>query len=318
MQCVLLILDDSPITSITGPMEIFSLANRLVKPEQRLQLTLASPSGEPVSCLDGLVLSVHGKLNQQKHADLIIVGAIGNPANRSMEFDTEVLTWLIEQYSQGAKIASICTGAFILAATGLLNGKPATTHWQCASLFRQRYPEVLLCSDAMITQYGRLYCSAGASAYQDMSLHLIRELYDEGVALHCAKAILIDSDRHSQTQYASFLPSRQHNDDAIHQIQDWLRIHFSDDFSIVDLANRVHLSERQLKRRFKQAAMESPLAYIQSLRIEFAKGSLTGSNKNIESICRESGYEDVRFFRKLFKRLTGLTPSDYRQKFSLR
>ena len=318
MKCVLLMLDNSPITSITGPMEILSLANSLVKPEQRLDLTLVSLTGEPVACLGGLQLSVHGKLEDQGQVDLIIIGAIGHPAMRPDAFDHNILEWLRARHSEGSKIASICTGAFVLAATGLLNGKQATTHWQCASLFSQRYPEVLLRSEKMITQQDDLYCSAGASAYQDMSVYLIREFFDAAIAQLCAKAILIDSDRDSQAQYASFLPSRQHNDEVIHQLQDWLCSHFTDDFSIIDLAQRVHLSERQLKRRFKQATAESPLAYIQALRIEAAKHGLETSIKTIETLCRESGYEDVRFFRQLFKRFTGLAPSDYRRKFALR
>lgn len=318
MKCVLLMLDNSPVTSITGPMEILSLANSLVKPEQRLQLTLVSANGEPVSCLGGLELSVHGRMATQAQVDLILIGAIGHPAMRPKEFDEDVIHWLQERHREGSKIASICTGAFVLAETGLLNGKQATTHWQCASIFRERYPDVLLRSEEMITQQGSLYCSAGASAYQDMSLYLIREFYGDAIAQQCAKAILIDSDRISQSQYASFQPSRQHNDEVVHQLQDWLRNHFVDDFSIVDLAKQVHLSERQLKRRFKQATLESPLAYIQALRVESAKHSLESSSKTIEVISRESGYEDVRFFRQLFKRLTGLAPSDYRLKFALK
>jgi transcriptional regulator GlxA family with amidase domain len=318
MKCVLLMLDNSPITSITGPMEILSLANSLVKPEYRMELILASSNGEPVTCLGGLQLSVNGKMEKYSDIDLIIIGAIGHPALRPTTFDADVIDWLNAMHSTGSKIASICTGAFVLAATGLLNGKEATTHWQCASLFRQRYPEVLLRSEAMITQQGRLYCSAGASAYQDMSVYLIREFFDEVIAQECAKTILIDSDRNSQSQYSSFLPFRNHNDEIIHQLQDWLEDHCTHDFSIVDLARRVHLSERQLKRRFKQATAESPLAYIQALRIEAAKHGLETTKKTIDTLSRESGYEDVRFFRQLFKRFTGLAPSDYRRKFALR
>jgi transcriptional regulator GlxA family with amidase domain len=298
-------------------MEIFSLANSLVKADKRLELTLVSLDGKPVSCLGGLTLSVHGKLEDQTQADLVVIGAIGHPASRLEEFDVGLLKWLNARHSEGSKIASICTGAFVLAASGLLNGQQATTHWQCASLFRQRYPEVLLCCDEMITQQGRLYCSAGASAYQDMGIYLVRDLFGAAIAQQCSKTILIDADRLSQTQYADFKPSRQHNDDLVHKLQDWLHLHLNDDFSIVDLAKKVHLSERQFKRRFKQATEESPLAYIQALRIESAKKALEASNKTIAIISRESGYEDIRFFRQLFKRLTGLAPSDYREKFSV-
>lgn len=317
MKCVLLILDNSPVTSITGPMEIFSLANSLSKPEHRLQLSLASLDGQPVSCLGGLQLSVHGKLEDHKDADLIIIGAIGHPSARPEHFDTSILSWLQANHAQGAKIASICTGAFVLAATGLLDQKKATTHWQCSDLFQQRFPNVLLQSEKMLTKQENLYCSGGASAYQDMSIFLIREFYGDEIAIQCAKAILIDGDRCSQSQYASFLPTRQHSDELIHQIQDWLALHLIEEFTIVDLAKQIHLSERQFKRRFKQATSESPLAYIQALRIETAKKSLETSKRTIESISRHSGYDDVRFFRQLFKRMTGLSPSEYRTKFSL-
>jgi transcriptional regulator GlxA family with amidase domain len=333
MKCALLMLDRSPITSITGPMEIISLANSLVDPDKRLSLELVSTTGQPVTCLGGLTLSVHGHYRQVEGLDLILIGAIGHPAHRESGFDVDVLQWLIQQHALGTKIVSICTGAFVLAATGLLDGKQATTHWQCASLFKESYPQVILRSEKMITQQGNLYCSGGASAYQDMSLYLVREFFGDAVAQYCAKAILIDSDRYSQAHYASYQPSRHHNDALVHKIQDWLRDNLdgnlasnssgeacesmSKGFSITDLAKMVHLSERQFKRRFKQATNESPLAYVQALRVEMAKHLLEVTGQGIEAVSRAVGYEDVRFFRQIFKRIVGLSPSEYRQKFAL-
>ena len=317
MKCILLLLDNSPITSVTGPMEIFSLANSLVSDDQRMELQLLSPTGSVVSCLGGLSLSVHGKLDKQQTADLVIIGAIGHPASRSLIFEPKILQWLRQQYALGSKIASICTGAFVLAASGLLDDLPATTHWQCASLFKQRFPKVQLRREAMITQQAGLYCSGGASAYQDMSIHLVNVFFGHDIAQQCAKALLFDADRIGQSQYESFHPSRKHTDELIQTLQDWLEVHFTENFSMVDLAARVHLSERQFKRRFKQATEESPLAYVQALRIESAKKILVSSSKSISEISQKSGYEDVRFFRQLFKRQTSLSPTDYRQKFTL-
>lgn len=318
MNCILLLLENSPVTSVTGPMEIFSLANSMVPRADRMSVKLVSLSGEDVSCLGGLKLSVHGKIDQHQRADLIVIGAIGHPDSRPAEFDLKVLDWLRQQHAQGSKIASICTGAFVLAASGLLDYLPATTHWQCASIFQQRFPNVQLRQEAMITQQNRLYCSGGASAYQDMSIHLVQEFFGDDVAQQCAKSILFDADRQGQSQYASFLPNRQHTDELILGLQDWLNDHFTEDLSMVGLAEQVHLSERQFKRRFKQATQASPLAYVQALRIELAKQILVSSNKTISEISRMSGYEDVSFFRQLFKRLTTLSPTDYRQKFVLR
>ena len=327
MKCILLLLENSPVTSVSGPMEIFSLANSFVAPEKRMELQLVSPTGAAVPCLGGLTLSVHGGLTTALDSDLtpldltapnlVIIGAIGSPDARPVDFDPRVLAWLRLQHKQGSKIASICTGAFVLAASGLLDGLPATTHWQCAALFQQRFPKVQLCSDEMITEQDGLYCSGGASAYQDMSIYLVQSFFGDAVAQKCAKLLLFDADRYSQTQYASFRPYRKHVDDVIHGLQDWLDQHYSLNVSMVDLAKKIHLSERQFKRRFKQATEESPLAYVQALRIESAKRHLVSSNKAISDISRIVGYEDVRFFRQLFKRLTSLAPTDYRQKFSL-
>jgi transcriptional regulator GlxA family with amidase domain len=317
MKCILLILENSPVTSVTGTMEIFSLANSLVPRQQRMSVQLVSPSGDDVSCLGGLKLSLHGKLEQHQAADLIVIGAIGHPDSRPAEFDLEILHWLRHQHSKGSKIASICTGAFVLAASGLLDGLLATTHWQCASLFQQRFPKVQLRREAMITKQDRLYCSGGASAYQDMSIHLVQEIFGHEVAQQCAKALLFDADREGQSQYANFQPHRQHTDEVIQGLQNWLDGHFTEDLSMVALAEKVHLSERQFKRRFKHATQESPLAYVQALRIESARQVLVSSNKSISEISRISGYEDVHFFRQLFKRLTCLSPTDYRKKFAL-
>jgi len=315
MNCTLLALDGCPLSSVSGPLEILSLANSLVPREGRLSIQIVGES-QQVDCLGEVQLKAHGTLNDITHTDLLIIGAIGHPAARSERFDPNTLAWIQRQYAQGAVVVSICSGAFVLAATGLLDGKHATTHWATEGLFRQRYPKVKLQSEQMITQDGKLYCSGGASAYQDMSLLLVRQYFGLEVAQQVAKRVLIDMDRHSQQVYAQFMPHRQHQDNTIHSLQDWLKGHTLESISIEALALRCHLSERQLKRRFKQATGLSPLSYIQGLRIESAKHALQTSNQQVETVARAVGYEDVRFFRQLFKRLTGLSPSEYRSKFS--
>jgi len=316
MNCTLLALDGCPLSSISGPMEILSLANHFVPATKQTNIQIISESKQ-VNCLGGVQLSTHGTLKDAKQTDLLILGAIGQPSPKSMTFKPDTLAWIKAHYAQGAQIVSICTGAFLLAATGLLEGKKATTHWAYERVFREIFPLVELQSEHIITQDGQLCCSGGASAYQDITLFLIRQYYGDQVAHQCAKTVLIDLDRHTQRQYASFSPCRQHQDSVIHALQDWLRVHATESFSIALLAEKANLSERQLKRRFKQATNETPLAYVQALRIEAAKHALETSHAQIEQVSRLSGYEDVRFFRQLFKRITGLSPSDYRQKFAL-
>mgnify|MGYP000450364484 CR=1 FL=1 len=317
MDCTLLALNGCPLSSVSGPMEILSLANSLVDRDKRMNIRIVSESSSQVDCLGGVKLTAHSSINEVAKTDLLIIGAIGNPGLHPIAYKSATLSWIKQHYAQGAQVVSICTGAFLLAETGLLDGKKATTHWAVESLFRKRFPQVLLQSEHIITQDGNLCCSGGASAYQDMSLFIVRQHFGQQAAHQCAKNVLIDPSRYSQRPFASFKTCRQHQDNLIHTLQDWIQENASEAFSIASLAEKVSLSERQLKRRFKQATNETPLAYIQALRIESAKHNLETSNLQIEQISRLSSYEDVRFFRKLFKRYTSLSPSEYREKFRL-
>jgi transcriptional regulator GlxA family with amidase domain len=298
-------------------MEMLALANTRAKalsPQgyEPLTVTLVAESGASIRCQGGLTLQGSTSLNLSDKYDCVIIGAIGPPSDVSLNFSQETLSWLKTQYQFGARLASVCTGAFLLAATGLLNGRQATTHWAMAAEFQNMYPEVMLDPAQMVTCEPQLWCSGGASSYQDITLLLIRDYLGEQVAEQVAKLMLIDLDRESQLKYRYFIPSRQHTDAVIHQVQDRLdqdAIHTS----VKQLADQVHLSERQFKRRFKQATGQSPLAYLQALRIEHAKRALSHTNRPVEQLAREVGYEDVRFFRKLFKRLVGVSPSEFRE-----
>lgn len=320
MKCHILALDHCPLSSVTGPMEILSLANSLVPKKHGFDIRILSEHRSGLTAMGGLNLQTHGALDDtndyKEVADLVIVGAIGHPARRKQPTSVTTLNWLKYQYEHGAQVVSICTGAFVLAESGLLDGQPATTHWACQSLFKQRFPKVQLNADAMITQGDRLACSGGASAFQDMSIFLIRQYLGASIARQCAKSVLVDLDRHSQLQYSDSNVKAKHSDALIQQVQNWLSDHAQSQFTLADLAAKVNLSERQFKRRFTQACGQSPLAYIQAVRMDMAKQLLESSMQKIESISLQSGYEDVRFFRRLFKRSTGLSPSEYRSKFS--
>lgn len=315
MKCVILALEGCPLTSVCGPMEILTLANSLVAFEHRLDISIAAASHQPIQCLGGISMMPQSSIQDIDHCDLVIIGAIGHPDHSPLDFPPEILAWLRKQYQQQAQLVSICTGAFVLAASRLLDGRQATTHWACQSAFKQHYPQVNLAPHKIICQDGALLSSGGASAYQDMSLFLIRKYFGDRVAQICAKAVLMDAERDSQAPYQAFQAERQHQDTLVHQLQDWLEKHATEQISVIDMAIEVHLSERQFKRRFKNATGLSPLVYLQTLRMEHAKQCLSNSDASVDSISVQSGYEDVQFFRKLFKRTSHLSPSQYRKKF---
>ena len=256
MKCGILALQQCPLSSVTGPMEILSLANSLAPKQKRFNIRILSEEKSEVSALGGLNLQTHGSLdNEQDYRqalDLVIVGAIGHPAQRAEPVDRATLNWLKHQHQQGAMVVSICTGAFVLAEAGLLDNKQATTHWACQELFKQRFPAVKLDANAMITQDGQIACSGGASAFQDMSIYIIRQFLGAPIARHCAKSVLIDLDRHSQLQYrqaqyrqlqeSSTVDQLGHNDQLILKVQDWLESHVHESFTLVDLAEQINLS----------------------------------------------------------------------------
>ncbi len=312
--CIILALDNSPLSSATGPLEAWLLAARLAG-RSDWQVQIAAEDGLHIRGQGGLQLSAHTSLPAVEQADVVLIAAIGDPRLRQ-PLQPATVQHLQRLYAQGAELVSLCSGAYVLASTGLLDGQPATSHWQLTGWLQQQFPQVQWQPEALLTHAGRLRCAGGAGAWQDMLLRLIAEYFGPAVAQQTARLLLIDPDRQSQLPYRAFNPLQAHNDKKILAVQQWLDEHACEALTLAQLASRIHLSERQFKRRFTAAVQQAPLAYIQELRMERARQALAGTRAQVEQIARTCGYDDVRFFRRLFRRSTGLTPQEYRQKFS--
>lgn len=213
-------------------------------------------------------------------------------------------------------MASICTGVFLLAETGLLDDKIATLHWGFGRMLRQKYPRVKLATDRMFIDHGRIYCSAGVNAGMDLSLYLVEKFCGRQIAVQCAKTMILDLGRTAQTPYGSFLFPGDHNDPIVLEVQQWIKQHHAGPVDYEKLALEHRLSRRSLERRFKQATGLTPLAYLQRLRVETAKRLLEEGSHTFNEITYLVGYEDISFFRKVFVRLTGLRPKEYQQRFA--
>jgi transcriptional regulator GlxA family with amidase domain len=224
--------------------------------------------------------------------------------------------WIIDQYNRGAHVASICTGVFLLAETGLLDGKTATLHWGFTGVFRERYPRVLLDQDRMFIDHGRLYCSAGVNAGMDLSLYLVEKFCGREAAVQSAKTMVLDLGRKRQTPYSSFLVEKDHGDLPVEKAQEWMEKHHAQPVDYDRLAAKFGMSRRSLERRFKRATGLTPLGYLQQLRVETAKRMLEEGTRTFSEITYQVGYEDVSFFRKIFVRLTGLRPREYQKRFA--
>lgn len=227
------------------------------------------------------------------------------------------IPWLHRQYLEGAEIASFCTGAFLFGASGLLNGKAATTHIDACSRFSTSFPSVILKPDHVVTVDGRFYTSGGSTSTFHLLLRLVQKYCGNEVTIRIAKIFAIDMDRYRQSYFGTFVPRHNHNDDLVKKVQDNIETKFREIGSIEEIIRNIPSSRRNIVRRFKQATGIPPIGYLQNVRIESAKKQLEQTNQNINEIIEYTGYTDPKSFRKTFIRIVGMTPLEYREKFKV-
>ena len=314
-------LYNSMATTIFGPMDILNQAGRLWNrvgnspPTPFFDVNIASADGQPIRCTNNVLIQPHCSINTIDQTDLVVI-ASATYIKQILQKNPELVPWILGQYNRGAHVASICTGAFLLAETGLLDGKSATLHWGFAQMFRKRYPRVNLDQDQMFIDHGRLYCSAGVNAGMDLSLYLVEKFCGRQYAVESAKTMVLDLGRELQTPYRRFLYTKDHGDPSVMKAQKWIEQHHTQSIDYDRLAGKFRMSRRSLERRFKQATGVTPLRYLQQLRVETAKRQLEEGTQTFNEITYQVGYEDISFFRKVFVRLTGLRPKEYQQRFA--
>lgn len=307
-------------TTIFGPMDILNQAGRLWNRVSNspqtpyFDVTIATADGEPIRSVNNIYIQPHCSIEEVRKTDLIIISS-ATYIDKILEKNPELVPWIRRHYKQGAHVASICTGVFLLAETGLLNGKTATLHWGFAEMFRRRYPRVNLRQDRIFIDNGRLYCSAGVSAGLDLALYLVEKFCGRRAAVESAKTMVLDMGRETQTPYAYFLAPKDHGDLPVVKAQEWMERHQTEAVDYEKLAEKFRMSRRSLERRFKRATGLTPLAYLQQLRVEMAKRMLEDGVLTFNEITYRVGYEDISFFRKVFVRLTGLRPKEYQHRF---
>jgi transcriptional regulator GlxA family with amidase domain len=305
-----------------APVEVFHSAGILWNvlqgrtPEPRFRVGTASVDGESVAsvCPVGLVPGL--SLAQVKDTDVVVLAATGWESEKYLARNPAIVPWLKHMYARGAYVAGVCTGVEFLAAAGLLDGRQATTHWGAAESMRARYPRVDWRPEQFITEDGRMLCSGGVYAAIDLSLYMVQKLCGHEVALQTAKSLLLSMPRDRQAGYSMLSLSRPHGDERVRAAEEHLQQNFQREVSIDEVAGRVSMSPRTFARRFKAATGKVPGEYLQSLRISAAKELLETDHAPIQKVSSRIGYEDVAFFRSVFKRHTGMTPAEYRSRFA--
>ena len=322
LDVTVVLLDDGLSSTAIMPVEIFHSARALwnelhdADPDPAFRVTTVSLDGGPVSSPYGLRLTPAAAIDDIARTDIVIVPTSGLELDLKLVANSALLPWLRRHYAQGAIVAGVCMGAAYLAEAGLLDGKVATTHWAVADKLAARYPAVRWRPDLFVTEDARLLCSGGVYSAIDISLYLVEKLCGHETAVQTAKALLLPMPRICQSGYAVLPVSRPHEDGRIRSVEAWLQANFVHETSTQDLAERAGLGAKTFVRHFKAATGRLPAAYVQALRIEAAKLMLEHDDKPIQRVSCEVGYDDVAFFRGLFKRTTGMTPGEYRAHFA--
>ena len=316
MHITLLLADQCSAASATMAQEVFYAANLFAGEETPLfEVCSASADGGEVVTSSGQMLQVEQAMDDIRHTDLVVIPGFLFTLQSAMPSFARYCDWLRKQHRQGSYLASMCNAAFLLAETGLLDGVKATTHWAFADLLRRRFPQVLLDEQQILCEDGQILTSGGATAAMDLLLHLVRRFASLELAQTCSRYLLVDTARNGQSPYVMWTMPRNHSDQDILRVQQWLDEHYADPVLIDELAGRFGFGVRNFKRRFKEATGQSPLAYLQSLRLEKAKYLMESTRLTLENITLNVGYEDSNSFRRLFQQRVGLSPAEYRKKF---
>ena len=322
-EVTVVFLDGTFSSTAIGPMEVFRHAGTLwsyltgERQVPHFRVTTASADGRPVRCDGPIEVQPMAALKDIRRTDLIFIPTTGLRIDDVGEYHAPVVSWLRRSHKRGAAIASVCTGVGLVAATGMLDGKRATTHWGLAERFRQKYPKVKWMPELMVTEDRGFYCGGGVHAALDLSLYLVEKFCGHEVAMQTAKALLIETPRTWQAGFAVVPLKTEHSDDNISSAQEWLHENFHQTFPLEAPARLVGMSLRNFVRRFKQATGDSPLIYLQKLRVAAAKRLLESDHRTMQEISDAVGYRDVAYFRQLFQRHTGASPSAYRRRFGL-
>ena len=320
---------DAMVTPVSGLFETFKSAGSMVVPEERgrgsvdpFAVEIVGERRGAIEGASGLTLSAHRSVAEVTDTDVPIVP--------SMAFDEAahwvpgrypgLVAWLRSMYARGSTVCSACSGAMLIAESGLLDGEEATIHWISEGYFRERHPEILVRLDEALVVSGpggRLVTSGAATAWHDLALYLVARYIGPATAQAVARFHLVQWHRDGQIPFQVFDPGTAHGDAIVVAAQNWIAANYAVAAPVTQMVQRSGLTTRTFKRRFRAATGETTIAYVQRVRIEAAKRSLETATAPIEEISWSVGYEDAASFRRLFKRVTGLTPGEYRRRFRL-
>ncbi len=316
----ILVLNNAVPAAIADASYVFSIVNGFLEQAGKAPLfcvRLVGLTEDEVKLNNGLFgIKPDVLITQVDHTNLVIIPSMTGDALAGTYLNKDYAPWISKQYKNGAEIASLCVGAFLLAYSGLLRGKQCTTHWAYANEFRYYYPDVKLVDEKVITHQNGLYTSGGNNAYWNLLLYLVEKYTNREIAIRTAKFFVIDLDRKDQSPFVIFTGQKNHKDDIIIRAQEYMEQNFTAKLSVEQIAGTVNMTRRTFERSFKKATRNTVTEYIQLVKIEATKKQLEIGRKSIAEVMYEVGYSDDKSFRDVFKKIAGMTPNDYRNKYN--
>lgn len=320
MKQVIFLIADGVLkpSSLFNAIEIFEKANEFLaqrtgRPYYDIRLA-GTNLRQPL--VGGLFTLRVSSLKTAGKADLVILPSFAEQDDFAIRKSRKALDWVVSQYRAGAEVASLCTGTFLLAATGLLDGKPCATHWKAEAYFRRLFPELKLHTNKIVTDQQGVYTAGGAISSLNLALYIIEKYNGREAALYCARVLQIDIDRSSQSPFIIFDGLKDHKDEVIRDSQEFIEQHVNERLTVEQLALESAMDRINFTRRFKKATQLSPADYVQRIKVESAKRLFESTGMQINEVMYEVGYTDIKAFRETFKKIAGMTPGDYRNKFN--
>lgn len=307
------------LSSIVGAYKIFTRANKYWMESGKKEMFKIQVAGisKEVEFYEGLfAVRPHTDISQISKTNLIIIPSLNHNYHNAVKGNEPLIDWIVKQYKNGAEVASICTGAFMLASSGLLDGKRCSTHWAAADNFRSMFPKVQLQTDQLITDENGIYTNGGAYSFLNLMIYLVEKYYDRRTAIFCSKVFQIEIDRQSQSEFTIFTGQKLHGDEVVQKAQAYIENNLHEKISMEHLSSRFSVSRRNFDRRFIKATGNTPLEYSQRVKIESAKKAFETSRKTINEVMYDVGYSDLKAFREVFRKITGISPLEYRNKYN--
>lgn len=310
-------LYDATLTSIDSSYQLFSRVNDFMKYQGKPPFYDIEVVGlEKKTQLGIYNISANKTIAQVVATDVIVLPLLCGNFAKAIEENKPYTDWLLEQYHFGAEIICLCVGSFYLASTGLLDKRNCVVHWAAKNEFAQLFPTVNIINNGILTDDNGIYTCGGGYSYLNLLLYIFEKHLGKEIAILASKMFEIDIERKSQNPFVIFMGQKKHGDDAVLKAQEWIETNPTENYGVEEICNKFSVARRTFERRFKKCTGNSIVEYTQRVKVEFAKKQLEAGCKTINEIIYETGYNDIDAFRKVFKRITDLSPMEYRKKYA--